>query len=67
MLVGRERLEQADPEHPDPLAGRDERVDGLLDGAGGGAHHDDHAVRVGRAVVVDQAVAAGRSARRARP
>ena len=37
-LLGRERLEEADAQHPDPLAGGDERVDGLLDRAGGRAH-----------------------------
>ena len=57
-LLGGERLEEPDPEHPDLLAGRDERVDGLLDGAAGRAHHDDHALGVGSAVVVDQPVAA---------
>ena len=66
-LLGGERLEEADPEHPDPLAGGDERVDRLLDRAAGGAHHDDHAIRVRRAVVVDQPVAAAGPRRRARP
>ncbi len=57
-LLGGERLEEADAEHPDLLPGRDERVDRLLDRAAGRAHDDDHAIRVGRAVVVDQPVAA---------
>ena len=54
----RERLEEADTEHPDLLPGRDQRVDRLLDGTAGRAHHDDHAFGVGRAVVVDQPVPA---------
>ena len=40
------------------LAGRDQGVHGLLDRAGGGAHHHDHPVGVRRPVVVDQPVPA---------
>ena len=43
---------------PTRLAGGDQRVDGLLDRAAGGAHDDDDALGVRRAVVVDQPVAA---------
>ena len=66
-LLGRERLEQADPQHPDPLAGRDEGVDRLLDGARRGAHDDDHPLGVRRAVVVDEAVPAAGPVARAHP
>ena len=52
-----ERLEEADAQHPDTLAGSDECVDGLLQGAVRRAHRDDHAVRVGGTVVVHQPVA----------
>ena len=66
-LLGGKRLEQADPEHADPLARGDECVDGLLDRSAGRAHHDDHPFGVGGAVVVDQPVSAARPGRRARP
>ena len=56
--LGRERLEQADLEHAHALPARDERLDGLLDRAAGRADHDDHPVRVRRAVVVDEVVLA---------
>ncbi len=42
----------------DPLAGGAEGVNGLAHGAGRGAHHHHDPVGVGRAVVLDQAVAA---------
>ena len=42
---------------PDRSPPADERVDGLLDGTGRRAHHDDHPLRIRRAVVVDEAVA----------
>jgi hypothetical protein len=54
-LVDREGLEQADRSMP-TRAGGNQRIDGLLDRAVGGAHHDDDAVRVGSAVVVHQPV-----------
>ena len=57
-LLGWEGLEEPDAEHPDLLPGSDERVDRLLDGAACRAHHDDHAIRVGSAVIVDQPVLA---------
>ena len=56
--VGGERLEEADLEHADLLAGGDERGHGLGDRAGARAHHDDDALRVGRAAVVHQVVPA---------
>ena len=57
-LVDRERLEQPHLQDADLLARGHERIDGFLDGADGGSHHDDHALGVRGAVVVDQPVAA---------
>ena len=55
-LCGREWMEEADPHQPDPLAGRVECVDRLLDRARRRAHDDRDAVRVRGAVVVDEPI-----------
>ncbi len=57
-LLRGERLEEADLEHADLLAGGDERGDGFRNGTGTRAHHDHDALGVGRARVVDEVVAA---------
>jgi len=57
-VLGRERAVEADDHQSDLLAARVQVVDRLHGGLRAGAHHDDDAVRVGRAVVVEEVVAA---------
>ncbi len=49
---------QADLEHADLLAARDQVLDGLVGRFGAGAHDDDDALGIGRADVVEQVVLA---------
>ena len=53
-----ERPVEAHLEHADLLAARRQCGDRLFDDAGAGAHHHDHALRVGRARVVERVVTA---------
>ena len=56
--LDRERPVQVDLQHPDLLPRRRQSIDGLGDGADGGAHDHDHALGVGGALVAHQSVAA---------
>ena len=55
-----ERPVQAHLQQADLLALRDQVLDRLVGGLGAGAHHDDDALGIGRADVVEQVVAGGR-------
>ena len=49
-------MEESDAKHSDRLAGREERINGLLDRACRRAHHDDDTFGVRGAVIVDEPV-----------
>ena len=65
--LGGEGPVKADFEQSQLFALSIQRVDGLFDRAGAGAHEDDDAVGVGRAVVVEEPVVAAGLARRSGP
>ncbi len=57
-VLDRERPVQADLEHADLLAARDEVLDGFLGGFRARAHEDDDALGIRRADVIEQLVLA---------